>query len=109
MTVKLMSEAEYSPAVLTCEKCLDIIKCGKFANVLPIFVQVINKLEDRFFLCVDTGILYNKEFKHCRYEARLYLNLPSDKLLDFAKEFLDKAYVEEFPALLKILNNDNSM
>lgn len=104
--VKILSDFSFSPVNLTGDKCLELIKNGKYRDVLPIFFQYINRLEDKYFICIRTDELYNRTFKNFKYEVRLYINLPCDQLLEFAKEFLDKAYIEEFPALLKILNND---
>lgn len=104
--VKILSEFEFSPVNLTGNRCFELVKNGKCKDVLPVFFQYINKLEEKYFICVKTDELYNRSFKDFDYAVRLYINLPHDQLLYFAKEFLDKAYTEEFPALLKILNND---
>ena len=104
--VKLLSEYSYSPVNLTGNSCYELVKNGEYRDVLPMFFQYINKLDEKFFICVRTDELYNRNFAGFKYEVRLYINLPHDKLLYFAKEFVDKAYIEEFPALLKILNND---
>ncbi|MGN0961098.1 MAG: hypothetical protein ACI4PF_02725 [Christensenellales bacterium] len=104
--VKILSEYEFSPVNLSGNRCFELVKNGRYKDVLPVFFQYINKLEDRYFICVKTDELYNRKFDNFKYEVRLYINLPCEKLLEFAKEFLDKAYTEEFPALLKILNND---
>lgn len=105
-TVQIFSEEQYSPACLTGMSPLKLIKSGKFDAVLPISLQYINRLEDKYFIAIRTDKLYGYECEDFKFEVRLYLNLPHDKLLEFGKEFLDKAYSEEFPALIKILNND---
>ena len=106
MAVKVLSEYEFAPVNLTGNSCFELVKNGQYNDVLPVFFQYINKLEEKYFICVDVAELYNRTFKGSSYDVRLYINLRADKLLDFAKDFLDKAYLEEFPALLKILNND---
>ena len=105
--VKLLSEYEFAPVNLTGDAPLELIKSGQFSDVLPIYFQYTNRLEDTYFIVIKTDELYNRKFKDIRFEVRLYLNLKIDRVLDFAKEFLDKAYLEEFPAILKVLNNDN--
>lgn len=105
-TLRILTEFEYSPVGLNGNKCFELVRCGKYNNILPLFLQYINTKEDKYFICVKTDELYNKDFKDFDYSVRLYINLPTGVLLDFAREFLDKAYLEEFPALLKILNND---
>ena len=104
---KLLNEYAYAPVNLTGSKALDLIKNGEFNDILPITFQYINRLEESYFICIKTDELYNREFKGLQYDVRLYINLKGDKIIDFAKEFLDKAYLNEFPAVLKILNSDN--
>lgn len=104
--VKLLSDYQYAPVNLTGDKPFELIKNGQFRDVLPIFFQYTNRLEERYFVCVKTDELYNRTFEGFRFEVRLYLNLPSNQHISFAKEFVDRAYLSEFPSLLKILNND---
>lgn len=104
--VKILNDFEFAPVNLTGSKCFDLIHNNKYSDVLPVFFQYINRLEEKYFICVRTDELYNRDFRGIDYSARLYINLPQDQLLEFAKEFLDKAYAEEFPALVKVLNND---
>lgn len=104
--VKILSEFNMAPVNLTSSKCFDMVKSGVYNDVLPVFFQYVNKLEEKYFICVRTDELFNREFKNIDYAVRLYINFPHDKVLEFAKEFLNKAYTEELPALLKILNGD---
>lgn len=103
----LLNQFAYIPVNLNGDKCLQLIRGGEFDETLPIYFQHVNKLEETFFMCIETDRLYNKEFKNAEYDVRLYLNLPVYKALEFAKEFLDKAYLDDFPALIKVLNNDH--
>lgn len=104
--VKILSEFNMAPVNLTSSKCFDMVKSGAYSDILPVFFQYVNKLEEKYFICVRTDELFNREFKNMDYAVRLYINFPHDKVLEFAKEFLNKAYTEELPALLKILNGD---
>ena len=83
-----------------------MVKSHNFDDVLPISIQYINKVEDKYFVVVRTDELHNQIFPNCDYSVRLYLNLKTDALLEFASIFLDRAYSNEFPAIVKILNND---
>jgi len=105
-SVKLLSDYSYAPVNLTGDSCLKLVKNGQFRDILPVFFQYINRLEDKYFICIKTDSLYGRTFNDAKFDVRLYLNLRVDKLLDFAKEFIDRAYLVEFPAVLKILNND---
>lgn len=104
--VKILNDFGFAPVNLTGSKCFDLIHNNKYSDVLPVFFQYINRLEEKYFICVRTDELYNRDFRGIEYSVRLYINLPQDQLLEFTKEFLDKAYAEEFPALIKVLNND---
>lgn len=104
--VKVLSEYEFAPVNLAGDSCLQLVKNGEYKDVLPVFFQYTNKLEEKYFICVKIDEMYNRVFPNVSYQARFYLNLKKDKLLDFAREFVDKAYMTEFPALLKVLNND---
>jgi len=104
--VKVLNDYELTPVNLTGNKPFELIKNGQFKNVLPVFFQYTNRLEERYFICVKLDELYNREFQNFKYEVRLYLNLPIDTMLEFAKEFVERAYLHEFPALIKVLNND---
>ena len=96
----------YSPTNMTGKECFDFIKSGKFAEVLPIQFQYINKLEEKFFVSIDINKLYNQKVKNDTV-VRLYINLPSNKIIPFVKEFIDRAYLAEFPATIKFLNTDD--
>ena len=96
----------YSPTNMTGKECFDFIKSGKFAEVLPIQFQYINKLEEKFFVSIDINKLYNQKVKNDTV-VRLYINLPSNKIIPFVKEFIDRAYLSEFPATIKFLNTDD--
>jgi len=103
----LLRDFTYAPICLSVERCMNLIKMGEYEDILPIRIQYINKLEEKYFVVIDTHKLYNKEFKDYANEVRLYVNLPANQILEFGKEFLDKAYLEEFPATIKLLNNDH--
>lgn len=104
---RLLSEYQYAPVNLTGDSPFQLIKNGEFNDILPISFQYINRLEESYFIVIKTDKLYNREFKGIQNDVRLYINLKGDRLIDFAKEFLDKAYLNEFPATLKILNSDS--
>ena len=105
--VKLLTEYAYTPVKLSDGKSvLNMVKSHNFDDVLPISIQYINKVEDKYFVVVRTDELHNQIFPNCDYSVRLYLNLKTDALLEFASIFLDRAYSNEFPAIVKILNND---
>lgn len=105
--VKLLTEYAYTPVKLSDGKSvLNMVKSHNFDDVLPISIQYINKVEDKYFVVVRTDELHNQIFPNCDYCVRLYLNLKTDALLEFASIFLDRAYSNEFPAIVKILNND---
>lgn len=96
----------YSPSGMSGKECLELIKGGKFSGVLPIRVQYVNKLEDKFFVSIDINKLYNQGLKNDS-KVRLYINLPVGKILPFVKEFIDRMYLLEYPCKIKFLNNDD--
>ncbi|MBE5738816.1 MAG: hypothetical protein E7354_03735 [Clostridiales bacterium] len=96
----------YSPSNMTGRECFDYIRSGKFSAVLPIEFQYINRLEEKFFVSIDVNKLYNQKVKNDTV-ARLYINLPSNKVIPFVREFIDRAYLSEFPATIKFLNTDD--
>ena len=104
--VKIFGEYEFSPVSMINDKCLELIKGGKYRDILPIFVQYVNKLEDRYFLCINMDKLYCRG-EDKEYPVRLYINLPSDKSIDFAHEFIDRVYNIDVAGIFKILNNDS--
>ncbi len=105
--VKLLSEYAYTPVKLSDGKSvLNMVKSHNFDDILPISIQYINKVEDKYFVAIRTDQLHNQVFPNCDYSVRLYLNLKADALLEFASIFLDRSYSNEFPAIVKILNND---
>lgn len=104
--VKVLSEGKFAPVNLEGDGIFDLIKMGEFSQCLPISFQYINKLEDKYFICIKTDSLYNRTYNHATYDCRLYLNIKCDRILDFAREFVDRAYMIEFPAIVKVLNND---
>lgn len=106
--VKLLTEYAYTPSKLSEGKLsvLNIVKAHNLDDILPISIQYINKVDDKYFVVIRTDQLYNQNFSTCDYSVRLYLNFKADSLLEFASVFLDRAYSNEFPAILKVLNND---
>ena len=57
-------------------------------------------------MSIDINKLYNQKVKNDTV-VRLYINLPSNKIIPFVKEFIDRAYLAEFPATIKFLNTDD--
>lgn len=105
--VKMLTEFAYTPVKLSDGKAvLDMVKSHEFDDVLPMTIQYINQMEDKYFIAIRTDILHNQVYPNLDYSVRLYLNLKQDKLIEFSKVFLDRAYSNEFPAILKVLNND---
>ncbi len=105
--VKLLTEYAYTPVKLSDGKSvLNMVKSHNFDDVLPMSIQYINKVDDKYFVAIRTDQLHNQIFPNCDYSVRLYLNLKADALLEFASIFLDRAYSNELPAIVKILNND---
>ena len=105
--VKLLTEYAYTPVKLSDGKSvLNMVKSHNFDDVLPMSIQYINRVDDKYFVAIRTDQLHNQIFPNCDYSVRLYLNLKADALLEFASIFLDRAYSNEFPAIVKILNND---
>ena len=105
--VKMLTEFAYTPVKLSDGKALlTMVKSHEFDDVLPMTIQYINQMEDKYFIAIRTDILHNQVYLNLDYSVRLYLNLKQDKLIEFSKLFLDRAYSNEFPAILKVLNND---
>lgn len=105
-SVRLLNDYRYTPIALDGDKCFEFIKNGEFKDIIPIYIQYINKLEESYFLCLETHKIYGKSYD-TDYNVRLYINLKANSLIAFAREFLDRTYLCEFPALLKILNHDH--
>ena len=104
---KLTHQTLYSPQNLSSDDAFELVECNKYSDVLPIRIQYLNKLEEKFFVAVDTDKLYARKSSCINNEARLYLNLPAGCILDFVKEFLDRAYLSEWSAIVKFLSNDS--
>lgn len=105
--VKMLTEFAYTPVKLSDGKSLlNMVKSHEFDDVLPMTIQYINQLEDKYFIAVRTDILHNQIYPNLEYSVRLYLNIKHNRLLEFSSIFLDRAYSNDFPAILKILNND---
>lgn len=105
--VKMLTEFAYTPVKLSDGKSLlNMVKSHEFDDVLPMTIQYINQLEDKYFIAVRTDILHNQIYPNLDYSVRLYLNIKHNRLLEFSSIFLDRAYSNDFPAILKILNND---
>lgn len=96
----------YTPSGMSGKECLELVKGGKLSAVLPIRVQYVNRLEDKYFVSIDVNKLFNQGIKN---DARvhLYINMPVDKILPFVKEFIDRMYLLEYPCKIKFLNNDD--
>lgn len=105
--IKLFSKVQFSPTQLSSRECLDIIRDPEFRMVLPVTLQYINKLEDKFFVSIDSARLYGRQTKASKYLCRLYLNLPANKIVGFVREFLDRVYIEDFSCIVKFLNDDS--
>lgn len=103
---KITNGVFYSPTNMSGKECYDYIKSGKFAGILPIEFQYINRLEDKFFISIDINKLYGQKVKNDTV-ARFYINLSSNKIIPFVKEFIDRAYLAGFPATIKFLNTDD--
>lgn len=96
----------YTPSGMSGKECMELIKSGKLASILPIRIQYVNKLEDKFFVSIDINKLYNQDLK-TDGKVRLYINMPAGKIVAFAKEFIDRMYLLECPCKIKFLNNDS--
>ena len=105
-SVKIFGEYEFSPVSMINDKCIEVIKSNTYKDIFPLFVQYINKLEDKFFLCVDINKLYCRG-EEKEYPVRLYINLPSSASIDFASEFLDRSYLLDIAGVIKILSDDS--
>lgn len=103
---KLTHSPFYTPSAMSGKECFELIRSGKFGGVLPIGLQYVNKLEEKYFVSIDINKLYNQDIQN-NGEARLYINLPASKILLFVKEFMDRAYLSELPAKIKFLNCDD--
>lgn len=104
---RLLNEYKYSPVSLTQKDCYELIKSCEYSDILPVSFQYVNKLEEKYFVSIKTDMLYGRKFNDQELMARLYINLPATKILDFVKEFLDRVYMEELPATIKFLNSDD--
>lgn len=103
---KLTHSPFYTPSGMSGRECFELIKGGKFGGVLPISLQYVNRLEEKYFVSIDINRLYNQDIQN-NGEVRLYINLPASKILLFAKEFMDRVYLAELPAKIKFLNFDD--
>lgn len=103
---KITHGAFYSPSGMSGKECMELIKSGKLATILPIRIQYVNKLEDKFFVSIDVNKLYNQGINN-EGLVRLYINMPANKIVAFAKEFIDRMYLLECPCKIKFLNNDS--
>lgn len=103
---KVTHGAFYTPSGMSGKECMELIKGGKLSSVLPIRIQYVNKLDDKFFVSIDVNKLYNQGIDNDS-KVRLYINMPANKILAFVKEFIDRMYLIECPCRLKFLNNDS--
>ncbi len=103
---KITREPFYSPTTISPKELFDIVRSGKFASVLPISLQYVNRMDDKFFVNIDINRLYNQKISNDGV-VRLYINLPADKIIPFVKEFVDRIYLSELPANIKFLNTDD--
>jgi len=102
---RLLYNNKYSPSMLTDKECFDLIRSNEYRDILPIIIQSIKDENNGFYTCIRTDILFGIKEKQ-EMMARLYLNLPADKVLPFAKEFLDRAYMLELPMCFKFFSSD---
>ena len=102
----LTHQSLYSPQNLSAKDCFELVASNKYSDILTIKIQYLNKLEEKFFVQIDIDKLYAKK-TGVDMEARLYLNMPADVILDFAKEFIDRAYLSDWSAVLKFLSQDD--
>ena len=105
-TVKLFSDENMSPAKMTGKQCFELFNSKKYDKIIPIEIQHINKLEEKFFVSIDVNELYQKNAEFDT-NCRLYLNLPANKIVGFVKEFTDRAYMENMPCNIKFLTCDD--
>jgi len=103
---KLTHQSMYQPQNITEQDLFELIASNKYKNILPIKIQFLNKLEEKYFVSIDLDKLYAKK-SNGEYTARLYLNMPSNVILDFVKEFIDRAYLSEWSGQIKYLNQDD--
>ena len=61
---------------LTGDSCFHLVKNGMHNDILPVFFQYTNRLEDKYFLCVRTDLMYNRKYRDVNFNARFYINLP---------------------------------
>ena len=54
--VKVLSEYEFAPVNLAGDSCLQLVKNGEYKDVLPVFFQYTNKLEEKYFICVKIAM-----------------------------------------------------
>ncbi len=105
--VKMLTEYSYTPVKLSEGKAmLNMVKTSNYDDVIPVSLQYLNRVEDKFFIAVRSDILHNQLFANVEYNVRLYINLKIDRVLEFSSILLDRAYSGEFPIIVKILNND---
>lgn len=106
-TIKLFDNYRYSPLGLNKEECFSLIRGGEFGDIIPIKIEYTNKLQEKFFTSIRVDKLYNMNVGEQIFGCRLYLNLPSRKILPFIEEYLERCYLECVPCNIKFYNSDD--
>ena len=106
-TVKLFDNYRFSPLGINKDECFSLVRGKEFGNTIPISIEYTNKLQEKFFTSIRVDKLYNMNVGEQIFGCRLYLNLPSRKILLFVEEFLERCYLEILPCNIKFFNSDD--
>ena len=106
-TVKLFDNYRFSPLGINKDECFSLVRGKEFGDTIPISIEYTNKLQEKFFTSIRVDKLYNMNVGEQIFGCRLYLNLPSRKILLFVEEFLERCYLEILPCNIKFFNSDD--
>lgn len=106
IVMPLFLDSRYSPAKISPKTLFKVIFDNVFRGIMPIGIQSINKLEDKYFVRVDVGKLYAMNMDNSM-SLRLYINMPTTEIIDFVREYIDRSSRDEVPSVIKFLTSDD--
>lgn len=101
----LLFNSKYSPANMTKKEIFQMLKSNEYDRFIPIYFQNIDDSNEGYYVCISADKLYDYD-EDLEMMARLYINFPAEKVIDFTKEVLDRCYMQDLPLFIKFFSND---